>query len=218
MRWLMGADIDGGVTVQPYPELFHTSFSSADPNSRYHYARYDTAGGRSGPVATQHERFAWDRVRNAVTMSVTAPASVVRPATETLAALNVTVKNEGSGHNFPTGFPEGRAAWVAVRAWDTKNTAAITDDVELQIQDSANTNRRSIGVGYLTATAIKPDPSYLSTCPDTEGVTGGWKIPEGSIDPYAYTFRAMATLDTICPTLDLPYATPVNLNVNLSNN
>ena len=216
MTRLIGSDIDGGGTVQPYPELLHTSFSSADANSRYHYARYDTAGTVTGGT-TQHERFSWDRVRNALTMSVTAPASVVRPATETLAALNVTVKNEGSGHNFPTGFPEGRAAWVAVRAWDTKNTAAITDDVELQIQDSANGNRRSLGVGYLTAASIKPDPSYLSTCPDTEGVTGGWKLPEGAIDPYAYTFRAMATLDKICPTLDLPYATPVNLVVNANN-
>ncbi len=216
MTRLIGADVDSGGTTQPYPELLNTSFSSADASSRYHYARYDTTGTVTGGT-TQHERFAWDRVRNALTMSVAAPASVVRPATETLAALTVTVKNEGAGHNFPTGFPEGRAAWVAVRAWDTKNTASITDDVELQIQDSANGNRRSLGVGYLTAASTKPDPTYPSTCPDAEGVTGGWKIPEGAIDPYAYTFRAMATLDKICPTLDLPYATPVNLVVNANN-
>ncbi len=216
MTRLIGADINGGGTVQPYPELLHTSFSSADANSRYHYARYDTAGTVTGGT-TQHERFAWDRVRNALTLSVTAPASVSQPASETLAALTVTVKNEGSGHNFPTGFPEGRAAWVLVKAWDTKNTVAITDDVELQIQDSANGNRRSLGVGYLTGASIKPDPTYSSSCPDTEGVSGGWKIPEGAIDPYAYAFRAMATLDKLCPTLDLPYATPVNLVVNANN-
>lgn len=206
MTRLIGADINGGGTVQPYPELLNTSFSSADENSRFHYARYDTTGTVTGGT-TQHERFAWDRVRNALTMSVTAPASVSRPATETLAPLTVVVKNEGSGHNFPTGFPEGRAAWVAVRAWDTKNTASVADDVELQIQDSANGNRRSLGVGYLTATAMT-DPTYPGC---------NWHIPEGAIDPYAYTFRAMATLDKLCPTLDLPYATPVNLVVNANN-
>jgi len=207
MTRLIGADITGGGNVQPYPELLHTSFSSADPNSRYHYARYDTAGTVTGGT-TQHERFAWDRLRNALTMSVTAPASVSRPTSGTSLAgpLIIAVKNEGSGHNFPTGFPEGRAAWVAVRAFDANG-------VELEIQDSVNGNRRSFGVGYLTTGSTKPDPTYPSSCPDAESHPGGWKIPEGAIDPYAYTFRAMATLDKNCPTLDLPYATPVNLVV-----
>src|SRR5574341_1808014 len=218
MTRLIGSDITGGGTVQPYPELLHTSFSSADANSRYHYARYDTAGTVTGGT-TQHERFSWDRVRNALTLSVTAPASVSIPATETLAALTITVKNEGSGHNFPTGFPEGRAAWVNVKAWDTRNTAVTTDDVELMIRDSQKPagQQDSLGVGYLTSASIKPDPTYPSTCPDTEGVGGGWKIPEGSIDPWAVTFKAMATVDKVCPTLDLPYATPVNLVVNGNN-
>jgi hypothetical protein len=208
MTRLIGTDVDSGGTVSGYPELLHTSFSSDNPASRFHYARFDTVGPRRGVTATQHERFSWDRVRNALTMSVSAPASVSRPATETLAALNVVVKNEGSGHNFPTGFPEGRAAWVTVRAWDTKNTAVTTDDVELQIQDSANGNRRSLGVGDLT-TAEQVDPTYPVAC--------NWLIPEGSIDPYAYTFRAVATIDKVCPTLDLPYATAVNMVVNANN-
>ncbi len=214
---MIGADIDGGGTVQPYPELLHTSFSSADANSRYHYARYDTAVGRSGPVATQHERFSWDRMRNVLTMTLAAPPTPVAPGST--AALTITVKNEGSGHDFPTGFPEGRAAWLLVKAWDTRNTASTTDDVELMIRDNQKPagQQDSLGVGYLTSASIKPDPTYPSTCPDTEGVGGGWKIPEGSIDPWAVTFKAMATVDKVCPTLDLPYATPVNLVVNGNN-
>ncbi len=213
---MIGADVDGSGTVSPYPELLHTSFSSADANSRYHYARYDTTPSRSGPVATQHERFAWDRMRNVLTMTLAAPSSVTKPAT---AALTLTVKNEGSGHDFPTGFPEGRAAWVNVKAWDTRNTASTADDVELMIHDSLKPagQQDTLGVGYLTSATIKPDPTYPSTCPDTEGVGGGWKIPEGSIDPWAVTFKAMATVDKVCPTLDLPYATPVNLVVNANN-
>ena len=217
MTRLIGADVDGGGNVQPYPELLHTSFSSADANSRYHYARYDTAGGRSGPVATQHERFSWDRMRNVLTMTLSAPTGTVAPGST--AALTITVKNEGSGHDFPTGFPEGRAAWVLVKAWDTRNTAVTTDDVELTIRDSQKPagQQDSLGVGYLTSASMKPDPTYPATCPDAEGVGGGWKIPEGSIDPWAVTFKAMATVDKVCPTLDLPYATPVNLVVNASN-
>ncbi|RJQ49048.1 MAG: hypothetical protein C4528_01440 [Gammaproteobacteria bacterium] len=202
---MIGADVNSSGVVQPYPELLETSFTSADKTSRFSNARFDNAGS-STVVATQHERFAWDRLRNALTMSFSAPASVSKPSTETLAALNIVVRNEGSGHNFPTGFPEGRAAWVAVRAFDTRNTADISDDVELMIQDAANGDRRSLGVGYLTTAAETTDPAY-PTC-------AGWKFPEGSIDPYAFTMRALATKDGLCPTLDLPYATPVNIVTN----
>ena len=34
------------------------------------------------------------------------------------APITLTVANTGSGHDFPTGFPEGRIAWVAVHAVD----------------------------------------------------------------------------------------------------
>lgn len=200
---MIGTDLNSGA-LSAYPELLETSFSSADKTSRLNSARFTTAGTGNAAVATQHQRFAWDRLRNALTMSFSAPASIAKPATESLAAVNLTIKNDGSGHNFPTGFPEGRAAWVAVRAFDTKNTADVADDVELQIQDSANGNRRSLGVGYLTA-AEMADPFY-STC--------SWTLPAGSIDPYAFTMRAVATLDGACPSLDLPYAYAKNLVVN----
>jgi hypothetical protein len=41
-----------------------------------------------------------------------------------------------------------------------------------------------------------------------------WKIPGGSADPYAMQFKAVASLGDGCPTLDLPYATPLNLVTN----
>lgn len=202
---MIGADADGGGTVSPYPELLETSFTSVDKHSRYNYARFDTTPSRSGPAATQHERFAWDRLRNVLQINLTAPASVAKPATEALAALNITVRNEGSGHNYPTGFPEGRNSWVAVRAFDTRNTASTADDVELMIQDAAFGNRRSPGVGYLTNAPVIDNANFPGC---------NWEIPEGSPDPYSHQFRAVATLDGLCPTLDLPYATPVNLVVN----
>jgi len=42
----------------------------------------------------------------------------------------------------------------------------------------------------------------------------GWKIPAGSPDPYAYQFKAVASLGDGCPTLDLVYAAPLNLVTN----
>ncbi|MDO9372702.1 MAG: hypothetical protein Q7U07_08980, partial [Gammaproteobacteria bacterium] len=179
---MIGADLSGG-TVQPYPELLVTSFTSTDKTSRYSNARFTRTGTEANAVATQHQRFSWDRLRNALTMNLSAAASVAKPATEALVAVNLSIRNDGSGHNFPTGFPEGRAAWVAVRAFDTKNTASTADDVELLIQDSANANRRSLGIGYLTTATETTDPVY-PTC-------AGWKFPEGSIDPYAFTMRAL---------------------------
>ncbi|MFZ5863708.1 MAG: hypothetical protein ACOYXR_12805 [Nitrospirota bacterium] len=209
MTKLIGSDADGSGTVSPYPELLNTSFSSRDKNSRFNLARYDNTPSARGPSATQHERFAWDRMRNVLVMSVTAPASAT-PGT--VAPLGVTITAEGSGHNFPTGFPEGRIAWLHLKAWDTRNTANTSDDVELFIRDSVRPAgaQDTLGVGNLTAQTLV-DPAYPSTCPDTSGSPTGWKIPEGSPDPYAIQFKAVASEDRVCPTLDLPYATPINL-------
>jgi hypothetical protein len=41
-----------------------------------------------------------------------------------------------------------------------------------------------------------------------------WHLPAGSPDPYAWQFKAVASLGDGCPTLDLPYATPLNMVVN----
>ena len=51
--------------------------------------------------------------------------------------------NTGSGHKFPSGFPEGRNAWVALRAFD------LATGTELEIADTV-WHRTSVGVGYLT--------------------------------------------------------------------
>ena len=109
----------------------------------------------------------------------------------------MSVANTGSGHNFPTGFPEGRIAWVAVSAFD------LATGHELPIHDTF-WNRTSLGVGRLT-TADTIDPAFPQC---------GWKVPAGSPDPYAYQFKAVATRGDECPTLELVYATPRNLVTN----
>ena len=111
--------------------------------------------------------------------------------------LSITIANTGSGHNFPTGFPEGRTAWLAIHAYD------LATRKELPIKDNV-WNRVSIGVGNLT-TEEMVDPNFPGC---------NWKIPAGSADPYSMQFKAVASLGDGCPTLDLPYASPLNLVTN----
>src|SRR5258705_11716008 len=86
---------------------------------------------------------------------------------------------------------------MAVSAFD------LATGGELQIHDSV-WNRKSTGVGKLTTTDMI-DPTF-PRC--------DWKIPAGSPDPYAYQFKAVATLGDDCPTMELVYATPRNLVTN----
>jgi len=65
-------------------------------------------------------------------------------------------------------------------------------------------NRTSVGVGNLTREEMV-DPNFPGC---------NWKIPAGSADPYALQFKAVASLGDGCPTLDLPYAAPLNLITN----
>ncbi len=129
-----------------------------------------------------------------VTLTLAGPTSALAGTTQ---PLHVSVTNTGSGHKFPSGFPEGRIAWVALRAVD------LATGAELAIADTV-WNRTSLGVGYLTATA-QDDPNFPGC---------HWVLPAGSPDPYAWQFKAVASLGDGCPTLALPYATPLNLVVN----
>jgi hypothetical protein len=187
-----GADVNQGGAVQPSPELSVYSFTSADETSLYHNAWWENVTAR-GPV-TQHARLAWDRLRNVVDLGLEGPATADAGSR---APLRVTVANTGSGHDFPSGFPEGRAAWVAVRAYD------LDSGRELDLYD-AHWRRTSKGVGYLTREET-PDPNF-PRCK-------AWKLPAGSPDPFAVQFKAIASLGDGCPTLDLAYATPLNLVV-----
>jgi hypothetical protein len=110
------------------------------------------------------------------------------------APITIAVANTGSGHNFPTGFPEGRIAWVAVHAFD------LATGKELAIRDSF-WKRTSIGVGSLTR-GETVDPAFPGC---------DWHLPPGSADPYSIQFKAVASLGDGCPTLDLPYAAPLNM-------
>jgi hypothetical protein len=189
---LIGADVNSQGNVEPYPELSTASYSSADETSIYHNAVWENVSATGTP--THHARMAWDRLRNVLEMDLTGPTSAGAGTTQ---PLTLTVSNTGSGHNFPSGFPEGRNAWVSVRAWDL-----ATGD-ELMIEDSF-WNRTSLGVGYLT-TATSVDPNFPGC---------NWTTPAGSPDPFAFQFRAVASKGDGCPTLDLPYATPLNLVTN----
>ncbi len=191
---LIGASVDEMGSVQPYPELSVFSFSSDDPDSLYYNAYWTNVGPKGPP--TQHARLAWDRLRNVLDLDLSGPESA---QAGTQAPLKVRVANSGSGHKFPTGFPEGRAAWVAVRAFD------LASGQELLIHDS-EWGRTSLGVGYLTR-EDQIDPNFPD-CKDQ------WKIPAGSADPYAVQFKAIASVGDGCPTLDLVYAHPLNLVVN----
>src|SRR4029079_866187 len=176
----------------PYPELSTFSFSSADhksPYSRGFWTNIERKGGYA-----QQQRLAWDRLRNVLSMTVKGPVAAT-PGSH--APITITVANTGSGHNFPTGFPEGRIAWVAVTAFD------LATGRELPIHDRF-WNRTSFGVGRLT-TGETIDPAFPGC---------GWKLPAGSPDPFSYQFKAGATRGDDGPTLELVYATPRNLATN----
>ncbi|HEY6251336.1 MAG TPA: Ig-like domain-containing protein [Candidatus Angelobacter sp.] len=189
---LVGKDVDSSGNVSPYPELSAFSFSSADHKSVYSRGFW-THTERRGAYS-QQTRLAWDRLRHVLSMDMQGPATI--PA-GTNVPVAVTVANTGSGHNFPTGFPEGRTAWLALHAYD------LATGKELSIQDSV-WNRTSLGVGNFT-TEEMVDPNFPGC---------DWKIPAGSADPYSVQFKAVASLGNGCPTLDLPYATPLNLVTN----
>jgi hypothetical protein len=189
---LIGKDVDQTGNVSPYPELSTFSFSSADHKSPYSRGFW-THRERKGAY-TQQARMAWDRLRHVLSMDLSAPKAA--PA-GTAVPISIIVANTGSGHDFPTGFPEGRTAWLAVHAYD------LSTGKELQIQDSV-WNRASLGVGNLT-TEEMVDPNFPGC---------NWEIPAGSADPFSLQFKAIASLGDGCPTLELPYATPLNLTTN----
>jgi len=189
---LIGKAADSGGSVAPYPELSTFSFSSADHHSPYSRAVWTNVDSKGGYA--QQGRMAWDRLRHVISMQLTAPETA-RPGDA--APISIAIANTGSGHNFPTGFPEGRIAWLAVHAYD------LATGRELPIYDSV-WKRTSIGVGDLTEEEVV-DPNF----PNCK-----WKLPAASVDPYAIQFKAVASLGNGCPTLDLPYAAPLNLVTN----
>lgn len=189
---LIGKDVDQSGNLAGYPELSAFSFSSADHHSPYSRAFWIHTE-RRGAYA-QQARLAWDRLRHVLSMELQGPTHATSGNRVPIA---IAVANTGSGHNFPTGFPEGRTAWLALHAYD------LATGIELPIYDSA-WNRTSIGVGNLT-TEEMVDPNFPGC---------NWKIPAGSADPYSLQFKAVASLGDGCPTLDLPYATPLNLVTN----
>src|SRR5262249_3075098 len=130
---ILGTDLDESGNVQPYPELSTFSFSSADEKSVYSNAYWMNTERRG--AMSQQSRLAWDRLRNVLDLDLSGP---VATAPGRNVPVKVSVTNSGSGHNFPTGFPEGRTAWLAISAYD------LATGRELQIHDSF-WNRTSVG-------------------------------------------------------------------------
>ena len=191
---MIGANTGESGDVEPYPELSAFSFTSADEKSVYSNAYWRHAERRG--AGTQQARLAWDRLRNAVEVAVSAPP---HSSANTRVPIEVRVTNSGSGHNFPTGFPEGRVAWLGLHAVD------LATGRRLEIYDSV-WKRTAQAIGDLTHQDMI-DPNFPGC---------GWKIPAGSPDPFAYQFKAVASLGDGCPTLDLVYAAPLNLVTNAS--
>ena len=134
MPRLIGKDVDATGNVAPYPELSTFSFSSADhksPYSRGFWTNVDEQGRRT------RSTHGWPGTACA-TSSPDAAGPATAPA-GSRAPITLTVANTGSGHDFPTGFPEGRIAWVAVHAVD------LATGAELPIRDSfwKRTSRRA---------------------------------------------------------------------------
>jgi hypothetical protein len=144
---LIGKDVDQSGNIAPYPELSTFSFSSADeksPYSRGFWTHVERKGAYSqqarlavgpAPPRAQHGR-----------------AGPSPSAIGASVPLSITIANTGSGHDFPTGFPEGRTAWLALHAYD------LATGKELPIQDNV-WNRTSLGVGNLTTTEMV-DPNF----------------------------------------------------------
>src|SRR5215468_8834592 len=110
---LIGKDVDQSGSLAPYPELSAFSFSSDDHHSVYSRGFW-THLERRGAYA-QQTRLAWDRLRHVLTLEMHGPDTV---APDGEFPVGIRVANTGSGHDFPTGFPEGRTAWVAMHAYD----------------------------------------------------------------------------------------------------
>jgi hypothetical protein len=190
---LIGKDVDRSGNVAPYPELSVFSFSSSDHKSPYGRA-YWTHLERKGAYA-QQARLAWDRLRHVLSLEVEGPERAVAGGA---VPITITVANTGSGHDFPTGFPEGRVGWVAIHAYD------LATGNQLAIEDRVWQRAFPAGIGDLTTEELV-DPNFPGC---------HWELPPGSPDPYAVQFKAVASLGDGCPTLDLPYAAPLNMVTN----
>lgn len=108
------------------------------------------------------------------------------------------------GHDFSRPASGGPGRVALGQGLDTRNTASTADDVELMIRDSQKPagQRDMLGMGCLTVVPIKPGSHHPLDLSRYRGGGGGWKTIEGSIYPWAVTFKAMAAIDKVCPTLD----------------
>ncbi len=103
---------------------------------------YGAALGRLNEYQAAHDQSMLLLTRKTATAAVSAPDSV--PAGGTLAAA-VRVTNLG-GHKFPTGYPEGRRAWIALDAGEDLDGDGTLDAGEITFASGAY----DVATGVLT--------------------------------------------------------------------
>jgi hypothetical protein len=190
---LIGKDVDRSGNVAPYPELSVFSFSSADHKSPYSRA-YWTHLERKGAYA-QQARLAWDRLRHVLSLEVEGPA---RATAGTPCPSPSPSPTPAAATTSPPASPRG--AWAG---WPcTPTTWPPATSCPSRIASGGAPSPRAWAISPPRRWSIRASPAATGRC------------PAGSPDPWAVQFKAVASLGDGCPTLDLPYAAPLNMVTN----
>jgi hypothetical protein len=123
-------------------------------------------------------------LQNAVTLSVTLTTS----GTNRLAVVRAT--NE-TGHKFPTGYPEGRRAWLNLRAYDLSNNL-IYESGAYDLQTGILNKDMAIKI-YEVKLGLTPELAALASLPAGESfhfVLNNTYLKDNRIPPRGYTVDA----------------------------
>ena len=192
MPGLIGKDVDQSGNVAPYPELSAFSFSSADEKSPYSRGFW-THVERKGAYA-QQARLAWDRLRHVLSMDLRGPATASRPIRRAALDHHCQHRQRPRLSHRLSRRTHRLAGSPRLRSGHRQRAANPGQCLEARLDRGRKPDNRGDG------------RSQFPGC--------NWKIPAGSADPYSMQFKAVASLGDGCPTLDLPYATPLNLVTN----
>ncbi len=190
---LIGKDVDSSGNIAPYPELSAFSFSSADEKSPYSRGFW-THVERKGAYS-QQARLAWDRLRHVLSMELHGPE--VAAGKYVLCHSPSPLPTPAAATTFlpdflkdePPGWRFTPTIWPRAKSWRFRTTSGIACRLE-----------------WATS---RPRKWSIPTSPAATGRS----LPDPRI-PIPCSSRPVASLGDGCPTLDLPYATPLNLVTN----
>ena len=157
---MIGTDVDATGNVAALSGAVDRS-ASRRPTSKSPYSQrlLDRRRRKRGPPAS---RRGWPGIACATCSTWTLQVPATRRAGSRAPADDHASTNTGSGHNFPTGFPEGRIAWLArARLRPRHRHASSTSTTALW-------NRTSLGVGNLTTAGRRSIPTSRAatgSCP-----------------------------------------------------